>query len=151
MVPTWVGVVMAISLAIIALAALAVAAATASAALGMRASIRMLEGLAGPALDDARQLVSTIRAEVDGLAGTSRDLRARVVKAADAAEARLAELDALVDVVQREVESAALDIAATLRTVRRGASLLDLGRRVISGGAGRKKRGRGRDREEEDP
>ena len=147
MVPTWVGVVMAISLAIIALAALAVAAATASAALGMRASLRML---AGPALDDARQLVSTIRAEVDGLAGTSRDLRARVVKAADAAEARLAELDALVDVVQREVESAALDIAATLRTVRRGASLLDLGRRVISGGAGRKKRGRGRDREEED-
>ena len=126
-------------------------ATAASAALGVRASLRMLQGLAGPALDDVRQFVGTIRAEVDGLAGTSRDLRARVVKAADAAEARLAELDALVDVVQQEVESAALDIAATLRTVRRGASLLDLGRRVVSGGAGRKKRGRGRDREEENP
>ena len=148
MLPTWVAVVTAVSLAIIALAALAVAVATASAALGMRASLRMLQGLAGPALDDVRQLVGTIRAEVDGLAGTSRDLRARVVKAADAAAARLAELDALVDVVQEEVESAALDIAATLRTVRRGASLLDLGRRVVTGG--RKKRGRGRDRKEED-
>src|SRR5205809_337325 len=89
MMPTWVGVVMAISLAIIALAALAVAAATASAALGMRASLRMLQDLAGPALDDVRQLVGTIRAEVDGLAGTSRDLRARVRKAALAAVALL--------------------------------------------------------------
>src|SRR5438309_2218336 len=75
MMPTWVGVVVAISLAIIALAALAVAAASASAALGMRASLRMLQGLAGPALDDVRQLVGTVRAEVEGLAGTSRDLR----------------------------------------------------------------------------
>ena len=152
MLPTWVGVVTAVSLVIIALAALAVAAATASAALGMRASLKMLQGLAGPALEDVRGLVGTIRAEVEGIAGTSRDLRARVVTAADAAAARLAELDALVDVVQQEVEAAALDVAATLRTVRRGVSLLDLGRRVVTGGrgGGRKKRDRGRDTEEDD-
>src|SRR6266576_2266685 len=148
MVPTWVGVVMAVSLAIIALAALAVAAATASAALGMRTSLKMLEGLAGPALGDVRSLVGTIRAEVEGLAGTSRELRARVVRAADAAAARLAELDGLVGVVQEEVEAAALDVAATLRTVRRGTSLLDLGRRVVTGGGEgkRKRRARGRER-----
>ncbi len=122
MLPTWVGVVTAVSLVIIALAALAVAATTASAALGMRASLKMLQGLAGPALEDVRA-------------------------------ARLAELDALVDVVQQEVEAAALDVAATLRTVRRGVSLLDLGRRVVTGGkgGGRKKRDRGRDAEEDDP
>jgi uncharacterized protein YoxC len=125
---------MAVSLAIIALAALAVAAATASAVLGMRKSLRALRGFAGPALEDARQLIGTIRAEVDGLATTSRDVRARVVKAADAAEARLAELDALVDAVQEEVESAVLDVAATIRTVRRGVSLLDWGRRAVKRG-----------------
>src|SRR5207247_11301168 len=88
MVPTWVGVVMAISLAIIALAALAVAAATASAALGMRASLRMLQGLAGPALDDARQPERTIRTAVCTLAGTSRDSRATLVQNSDADDAR---------------------------------------------------------------
>jgi uncharacterized protein YoxC len=147
MVPTWVGVVMAVSLAIIALAALAVAAATASAAWGMRTAFKMLQGLAGPALEDVRSLVGTIRAEVEGLTGTSRELRARVVRAADAAAARLAELDALVGAVQEEVGGAALDVAATLRTLRRGTSLLDLGRRVVTGGGGgRKRRGRGRER-----
>ena len=131
MFPTWVGIVTALSLAVIALAALAVAVATAAAAMGMRASLRALQGLAGPALDDARHLVATIRTEVDGLAGTSRELRARVLKAADAAQARLAELDALADTVQNEVQSTAMDIAATIRTLRRGVSVLDLGRRTV--------------------
>jgi len=129
--PTWVGVVTALSLAVIALAALAVAAATAAAALGMRASLRALQTLAGPALDDARHLVATIRTEVDGLAGTSRELRERVLKAADAAQARLTELDALADAVQAEVQSTAMDIAATIRTLRRGVSVLDFGRRAV--------------------
>ena len=136
--PTWVGVVTALSLAIIALSAVGVAAAITAMALGMRALLELLRGLAGPALADVRHLVGTIRGEVEGLTSTSRDLRTRVVKAADAAQVRLAELDALVDVVQGEVESAALDIAATLRTVRRGISLLDWGRRAL--GRGRKKR-----------
>jgi len=148
MLPTWVGVVTALSLAIIALAALAVAVATTSAALGLRVSFKMLQGLAGPALDDVRQLLGTIRSEVDGLAGTSRDLRTRVVRAADAAEARLAELDALVDVVQQEVEAAALDVAATIRTVRRGVSVLDLGRRLVGGGKRRSARKKARDEED---
>lgn len=138
MFPTWVGVVTALSLAIIALAVIAVAGAAVGVALGMRAAIRMLQSLAGPALEDARHLVATIRTEVDAVAGTSRDLRLRVGKAADAAQERLAELDALVDVVQDEVESAALDIAATLRTLRRGVSLFDWGRRAVRRGRGKR-------------
>jgi hypothetical protein len=56
------------------------------------------------------------------------------VRAADAAEARLADLDALFEVVQEEVEAAALDVAATLRTVRRGLGLLEWGRRALQRG-----------------
>ncbi len=134
MIPTWVGVVTAISLAILALSAIAIAAASVSATLGLRTFLRLLEHLAGPAVSDARQLVATIRAEADGIVETSRDLRGRIVKAADAAEDRLADLDALFEVVQEEVESAALDVTATLRTVRRGLSVIDWGRRALKRG-----------------
>src|SRR6266704_497349 len=119
MIPTWVAVVTGISLAILALAAIVIAVASVVAALGVRGFLRMLHELAGPAVGDVRALVATIRAEAEGLAGTSRELRQRIVSAADAAEARLAELDAVVDV------------AATMRTVRRGISLLEWGRRTL--------------------
>ncbi len=101
------------------------------AALGVRAFLRVFRELAGPALGDVRQLVTTIRTEAEGLVGTSQDLRGRIVRAADAAEARLADLDALFEVVQEEVETTALDVAATLRNVRRGLSLLEWGRRAL--------------------
>src|ERR1700719_2585310 len=131
--PTWVGVVTAVSLAIIALAALAVAAAIASTALGMRAALRALRDLAGPALDDARQLVATIRTEVEALAATSSDMRERIVRAADAVEARLALVNALLGGVQGSVQSTALGIVATVRTLLRGIKMRRLKR-------GRKKR-----------
>ena len=83
MLPTWVGVVMAISLAVIALAAIAVAAAAAGTAFGMRKSLQMLEGLAGPALEDVRSLVGTVRAEVEGLAAHGGSVAMRRI--ADAA------------------------------------------------------------------
>src|SRR5205823_1153931 len=84
----------AIALAILALAAIVIAAASVVTALGLRVFLRMLHELAGPAVGDVRGLVATIRTEAEGLAGTSRELRQRIVTAADAAEARLAELDA---------------------------------------------------------
>src|SRR5881396_3898039 len=129
MIPTWVAVVTGISLAILALAAASVIAA-----LGVRGFRRMLHELAGPAVGDVRALVATIRAEAEGLAGTSRELRQRIVSAADAAEARLAELDAVFEVVQEEVEATVLDVATTMRTVRRGISLLEWGRRTLKRG-----------------
>ena len=131
MIPSWVAVVTGLSLAILALAAIAIALSSVIAVLALRTFLRILEHLAGPAVSDVRQLVATIRTEADSLVGTSRDLRARIVKAADAAEARLADLDALFEVVQEEVETTALDVAATLRNVRRGLSVLEWGRRAI--------------------
>src|SRR5256885_2802055 len=89
-------------------------AASVVAALGVRGFLRMLHELAGPAVGDVRALVATIRAEAEGLAGTSRELRQRIVSAADAAEARLAELDAVFEVGQEEVEATVLDVAAPM-------------------------------------
>lgn len=129
----WVGVVTALSLAVIALAAIVVAAASVASTLGVRTLVRALEQLAGPAITDVRQLIGTIKGEADALVGTSRDIRLRIVRAADAAEGRLADLDALVEVVQEEVEETALDAAATLRNVRRGLSLWQWGRKVLKG------------------
>src|SRR2546427_7077048 len=104
MIPTWVAVVTGISLAILALAAIVIAAASVVAALGVRGFLRMLHELAGPAVGDVRALVATIRAEAEGVAGTSRELRQRVVSAADAAEARLAQPEGLVEGGQEEGE-----------------------------------------------
>lgn len=134
MIPTWVAVVTALSLMILALSAIVIAASAVATALGLRASLRVLRELAGPAVGDVRALVATIRTEAEGLVGTSRELRERIVRAADAAEARLAELDAVVEVVQEEVESTVVDVAATLRSVRRGVSLLEWGRRTLKRG-----------------
>jgi len=133
MLPTWVGVVSAISLVIIALAAIVVAVASVASALGIRAFTKALEQLAGPTIQDVRQLIGTIKGEADALVGTSRDIRERIRRAADAAEHRLSDLDALVEVVQDEVEGTVLDAAATLRNVRRGLSLWQWGRKVFKG------------------
>src|SRR2546428_6328383 len=117
MIPSWVAVVTGISLAILALAAIAIALSSVIAVLALRTFLRILEHLAGPAVSDVRQLVATIRTEAESLVGTSRELRGRIVKAADAAETRLADLDALFEVGQEEVETTTLDVAATFRSV----------------------------------
>lgn len=134
MIPTWLAVVTGISLTVLALSSIVIAASAMVGALGLRAFERMVHELGGPALGDVRALVATIRGEAENLVGTSRDLRQRIVNAADAAEARLGDLDALFEVVQEEVETTVLDVAATLRTVRRGISLLEWGRRTLKRG-----------------
>ena len=133
MLPTWVGVVSAISLGIIALAAIVVAAAFIVAALGIRTAVLALKHLAGPAITDVRQLIGSIKTEAEMLVDSSRDIRRRIVRAADAAEQRLTDLDALAEVVQEEVEETALDAAAAMQNVRRGLSMLQWGRKVLKG------------------
>jgi len=106
MIPTWAAVVGALSLAVIALSVMASAAAVVATALGVRAFLRATRAAAEPVVHDLRQLVGTIRTEADGLAETSRDLRQRIVRAADA------------------TEGVVRDVATTVRTVSRGVSLL---------------------------
>ena len=107
MLPTWVGAVSAISLAIIAIATLVAAGSIIAAALGVRAAVKALKGFAGPAIADVRQLIGSIKTEADALVGTSRDVRHRIVRAVDKAEDRLTDLDALAEVVQEELEETA--------------------------------------------
>ena len=133
MLPTWVGVVSALSLAIIAIAALVTAVGITAAALGVREAVKALKGFAGPAIADVRQLIGSIRTEADALVGTSRDVRQRIVRAVDAAEDRLTSLDALAEVMQDELEETALDAAATMRNVRRGLSVWRWSRKLLKG------------------
>ena len=136
MLPTWVGVVSAISLMIIALAALVGGTAIMVAARDVRWALKALKGAAGPAIADVRQLIGSIRTEADALVGASRDVRQRIVRAADAAEERLTALDSLAEVMQEELEETAIDAAATMRDVRRGLSVWRFGRKLLK----RKKR-----------
>ena len=133
MLPTWVGVASAISLIIIALVALVGGIAIIGAALRVRGALRALKGAAGPAIADVRQLISSIRTEADALVGASRDVRQRIVRAADAAEERLTALDSLAEVMQEELEATATDAAATMRDVRRGLSVWRFGRKLFKG------------------
>lgn len=140
MIPTWAAVVSAIALLVIALAAIVVAVAATLSALGVRATLRFFRQLAVPAMDDVRGLLGAIRTEADALVGTSKDIRLRIVRAADAAELRLANLAALVDVLQDEADDVALDAAAAVRSVRRGVAAVSLGRRLFGKRRGRKPR-----------
>jgi len=133
MFPNWVGVVSAISLMIIALAALVGGTAIIGTALQVRWSLKALKRAAGPAIADVRQLISSIRTEADALVGASRDVRQRIVRAADAAEERLTALDSLAEVMQEELEATAIDAAATMRDVRRGLSVWRFGRKLFKG------------------
>ena len=128
MIPTWAAVVGSISLAVIAAAALVSALAVLAAAYGVRAFLHAIRHSAEPVVQDVRQLIGTIRSEADGLAETSRDMRQRIVHAADAAEARLSELGETLGEAEREIGETARDVAATARTVRRGVSVWRLGR-----------------------
>ena len=132
MIPTWAAVVTALSLLVIALAAIVVAVAAVAAALGIRATLGFFRQLAAPAVDDVRGLLGVIRTEADALVGTSKDIRLRIVRAADAAEVRMANLAALVDVIQEEADDAALDAAAAVRSVRRGVAAISLGKRLFT-------------------
>jgi uncharacterized protein YoxC len=82
-------------------------------------------------MDDATAVVATVKSEVDGLADTSKGIRKRAERAATSIEDRLRDIEALVDVVQEEVEDTALDVAAALRTTRRGGKLFKRMKRAL--------------------
>ena len=88
---------------------------------------------------EASQVAVKLRTEVDGIVTTSQDVRERVIAAAEAAEDRLLDLEALLDVIQDEVEDTVLDVAAALRTTRRGSAILGSMKRAFLG-SGKKRR-----------
>ncbi len=95
-------------------------------------------------VSDASQVAAKLRDEVDGIVDTSREVRDRVMNAVDATEDRLLDLEALLDVLQDEVEDTVLDVAAALRTTRRGAAIFGAMRRAFLGSGKKRKRKRRR-------
>ena len=149
----WAEVVTAIAAAIIAVIALGLVvyavpllrqASRTSAALE-----RFLERDSRPLLENARlvvseasQIASKLRTEIDGVIETSQDIRGRVKNAVDATEDRLLDLEALLDVLQEEMEDTVLDVAAAVRTTRRGSAVFRTMKRVFLGSGKKRKRKR---------
>jgi uncharacterized protein YoxC len=149
----WAPVVTAIATAVIALVAVGFVvfslptlrqASRAGAAL--ERLLNALEKDSQPLIENAKSLVTEanqvavkLRSEIDGVVETSQDIRTRVRNAAEAAEDRLLNLEALFDVLQEEMEETVLDVAAALRTTRRGTTILRSMKRVFLG-SGKKRR-----------
>lgn len=143
--PEWVGPTLAISLAILALSFLGLAVAVGLAALKVAGQVRKVSTLVDGLQDDVAKTLKTVRGlteqgqdlmvlvrhEVGAFAQTARRLRRKTVRAADRIEVKLEELETLYDVVHDEVEGAALDAAAALRSVRRGNGMLGRLRRFL--------------------
>jgi uncharacterized protein YoxC len=143
--PEWVGPTMAISLAVLALSFLGLAIAVGLAAVKLAGQVRKVSTLVDGLQDDVARTLKTVRGlteqgqdlmvlvrhEVGAFAQTARRLRRKTVRAADRVESKLEELETLYDVVHDEVEGAALDAAAALRSVRRSNGMLGRVRRFL--------------------
>lgn len=143
--PDWVGPTVAISLAILALSFLGMAIAVAVAAFRVAEQVKKVGALVDGLQDDiartlkgvrnlseqAQDVMVLVRHEAGAFSQTARRLRRKMVRGADRIEAKLQDLETLYDVVHSEVESTALDVAAALRSVRRGNGMLGRVRRIL--------------------
>jgi hypothetical protein len=137
-IPTWVGPTMAISLVVIALAFVIIALATAVAArkatLEMQQLAKVIESLRtdlAPALGAVRsvsgegqRIAGLVTGEAEELVRASRALR-------EGLRDRIANLEAIYDVLEEEVEETAIDVAVTLRSIRSGAGWFGRLRRLL--------------------
>jgi uncharacterized protein YoxC len=143
----WVGPTAAISLVVIALSFIAIAVSVVAALRAMAhqvsrlsGEVEQLRGELAPTIQAVNDLARTsvgltaaAKAEVESLLAMSQRVRTGIGRGVERVEQRLADLDALYEVVHSEVEDAALDVAATLRTVRRGTGVVGRLRRLILG------------------
>ena len=144
-IPGWVGPTVAISLATIAIAFVAQATIL---GLAIRRAAQETKALAqalarlntdlAPALKAMRDLAhegqevaTVVKAEVVAVVETSRRMRGRVEAGAERIQERLADLEALYDVVEEEVEETALNLATFLRRMRSGGRWLSRLRRLL--------------------
>ncbi len=126
--PSWVGPVAAISLAVIATSLVVMGGVAIAIGLGLRRAKREIGARLAGFTSDARATTARIRAEVEGFADLSGDTRRKLQSAVLKVEERLTDLDALVEVLQEEAEETALDVAALVRTARRPAALFGAAR-----------------------
>jgi hypothetical protein len=129
--PGWVGPTVALSLVVIALSFAAIGTAVVLAALSARRKLgalaQRLEGVRRDferVLESIRQVTDSATEEAEQYLATGRSIRQDLEQGVRRVKSRLAELDALYEVVHDEVEETALDVAAQVRAVRQGASVV---------------------------
>jgi len=136
--PTWVGPTMALSLVVIALAFAAIGIAVVLMARAAAREIRKLREEVAPAISAVRRMTDAgaelsgdIKEEIQEYLATSRAVREDLERGVFQVKSRLADLDALYEVVHEEVEETALDVAARVRSVRNGAGMVSRIRRWL--------------------
>jgi methyl-accepting chemotaxis protein len=143
--PGWVGPTVALSLLVVALSFLGIAVGVIVVASRLIGPVQQLSRVIQHLEDDlswslkglrqlteqTQELLNLVRHEAGAFAQTSRRLRRQVIRGADRIQTRLADLETLYDVVHEEVEETALDVAAALRSVRRGSGVLGRLRRLL--------------------
>jgi hypothetical protein len=136
--PGWIGPTVAISLLVIALSFLAIGIAVALMARTAARQLKAVKNEIEPALaalrkitDAGAELSGDIREEIEEYLATSRALRHDLERGVRQVKGRLADLDALYEVVHDEVEDTALDVAAGVRSVRKGAGMISRIRRWL--------------------
>jgi uncharacterized protein YoxC len=139
--PTWIPPTIAISLVLIALAHVAVATTVVVLIRHLQHELDRLQRRLNPLIDTVDRIADAgedigdrVKEEVGQILRTSRYVRRGVVRGVRRVRGRLQDLDALYEVVGGEVQDTALDLAAKLRTVRSGASMLQRIRRLVRRG-----------------
>ena len=143
--PDWVGPTVAISLAVLSLSFLGMAIAVAVAVFRVAEQTKKLgtlvDGLQGDIArtlqgvrnltEQAQEVMLVVRHEAGAFAQTARRVRRKTVRGVDRIEAKLQDLETLYDVLHDEIEGTALDVAAGLRSLRRGNGMLGRVRRML--------------------
>jgi hypothetical protein len=127
----WVDVAADVATIVIALAIIVIGLVAIYGALKVRGMIKRIRGDFDPAIrnltaasEQAKAISGTLRKNVDELSGTVSQTNDKVRRATEAAEERLAELNALLGVVQREAEDVFVRTASAVRGVQVGAGAL---------------------------
>ena len=143
--PSWVGPTMAVSLAVMAVATIVFAGVIAYVALkvinevqerkmllsGVREDVQETLSSIRELTSQAQEVMGVVRLEAGAFVQTGRRIRRKVNRGVDRIERRMEDLEALYDVVHEEVEDTALDLAATMRRVRGGGSMIGKVRRFL--------------------
>jgi uncharacterized protein YoxC len=88
----------------------------------VRGDIKPLVHHASELAENLHHITDSVKSDIDAVSGTIRAGNDRVREAMDATEQRLSDLNALLDVVQREAEQIFVSTAAGVRGVRSGAA-----------------------------
>ncbi|HEU0300515.1 MAG TPA: hypothetical protein VFR37_13690 [Longimicrobium sp.] len=138
----WANVTADLATIVIALALIVGGAVAIYGALKVRGMIRRVRGDFDPAIrnltaasESAKAVSAALRTNVEELSGTVSDTNAKVRRATEAAEARLLELHALLEVMQREAEEIFIRAGSAVRGVQVGVGALRALRRRGGGDA----------------